>query len=171
MSHPEPEGVRSVVVAVFSDPALAKLPEASVQQMANRVEWVAEDAVVVVADADGRLRVSRSDHSVGRSLVVWTAKLMVAASLGFKGVGATAVAGAETTAALRGHGERIEVTERELRVVADQMAPGSVALIAAYPAKYADVAASLFQRAGAQRVWAADEQSIEAVVRAERLVD
>lgn len=171
MGQAGPEGTRSVVVAVFADHALVRLPEVSAQQVASRVEWVADEALVVVADADGKLRITRSDHSVGRSLVVWTAKLLVAGSLGFKGVLATAVAGAETTAALRGHGEPTEVTERDLMVVAEQMGPGSAAVIATYPAKHVSAAVAFSQRAGAQRVWAADEQSIEAVVRAESLGD
>ena len=171
MTEAEPEGTQSVVVAVFAEHALARLPEVSAQQAAGRIEWVADEALVVVADADGRLRVSRSDHSVGRSLLVWTAKLLVAASLGFKGVLATAVAGAETSAALRGHGEPVEVTERDLMLVAEQMGPGSAAVIATYPVKHVKAAVAFFQRAGAQRVWAADEQSIEAVVRAESLGD
>ena len=171
MSEPRADGTRSVVVAVFAEHALAKLPDAGGQRIASRIEWVADEALVVVAGADGQLRMSRSDHSVGRSLVVWTAKLLVAASLGFKGVVATAVAGAETRAALRGHGEATYVTEGDLMVLAEHMAPGSAAVIAAYPTKHVDAAVSFFRRAGARRVWTADEQSIEAVVRAERLDD
>lgn len=54
MNQPEPGGHAVGGGAVFAEHALARLPEVSAQQVAGRVEWVADETSVVVADADGR---------------------------------------------------------------------------------------------------------------------
>lgn len=90
---------RNVVIAVFREKSKLERAVAKDDTVAATAEEVADEAIVVTKQSDGALTISRSHHSVGRSLATLTAKLMIALPLGFYGVLAFTGAGVEITAA------------------------------------------------------------------------
>ena len=90
---------RNVVIGVFSEKSKLQQAIAKDETVGATIEQVADEAVVVTKQLDGALTISRSDHSIGRSLAALIAKLMIAVPLGFYGVLAVSKAGVEITAA------------------------------------------------------------------------
>lgn len=160
-----------MVIAVFREKSDLQQAVAKDGTVAANIELVADEAIIVTKQADGALTISRSDHSVGRSLATLTAKLMIVLPLGFYGVLAVAVSGAEITAAGRTRDEPTEVGEADLGFLVEQMEPGWSAVIATYPDKYLEPAVTAFEKLGAVMVWHAPEHRVEAAVREHRIDD
>ena len=139
--------------------------------LAATIEQVADEAVVVTKDSDDGLVVTRAHHSVGRSLAVLTAKLMVVIPLGFHGILAATATSIEVTAARRQRSEPSELEEADLRILADRMEPGSSAIIAVYNDRYVDKATSVFGGLGASWVWHASEEEVEAALETSHVED
>lgn len=158
-------GERNVVIAVFREKSKLERAVAKDDTVAATAEEVADEAIVVTKHSDGALTISRSHHSVGRSLATLTAKLMIALPLGFYGVLAFTGAGVEITAASRHRDEPTEVGDTDLKVLVEQMEPGWSAVIATYPDKYLDRAVAAYRKLGALMVWHALESQVEAAVR------
>ena len=102
----EPE--RTIVIAVFAERTSLQEALANDQAAATTLEILADEAIVVRKEADGRLTISRSDHSPTRSVAVMAAKLMLVVPLGFHGVLAMTTAGLQLSAAAR---ERHDATD------------------------------------------------------------
>jgi hypothetical protein len=159
---------RQVVIAVFSEKSKLQQALAKDETVAATIEQVADEAVVVTKQLDGALTISRSHHSVGRSLATLTAKLMIAISLGFYGVLAVSKASVEITAASRSRDEPSEVGDSDLMVVVEQMEPGWSAVIATYSDRYVNTAVTAYTKLGAVMVWHALESQVDTAVRENR---
>ena len=157
-----------MVIAVFTEKSKLERSVAN-DTIAATIEQVADEAVVVTKQPDGELTISRSHHSVGRSLATLTAKLMIAVPLGFYGVLAVTTAGVEITAASRRRDEPSEIRETDLRVLVEQMEPGWSAVIATYRDKYLETAVTAYGKLGAVMVWHALESQVETAVRENRI--
>ena len=156
---------RNIVIAVFKEKSKAQKAIFKDEVAATNIEGVADEAVIVTKNADGTLSISHSSHSIKRSLVTLTAKLMVALSLGFYGVLAVTTANLEILSAKRKRGDPINVDEADLAVLVQQMKPGWSAVIAAYPAKRVNDAVKAFEKLGAVMVWHAPESRVQELLR------
>ena len=148
---------RVILVALFAK--RDRLSEWLAQQevLVNKVEFVADRAVVVSKGRDGALTITHSEHSPGRTVAAVAAKLLIALPLGFQGALAAANAGRELEAAGRSRGDALAETEEHLAALAEQMQPGWSAVVAAYGPQQAQRAVEAFQRFGAAEVWSAPE--------------
>ena len=162
---------RDIVIAVFKEKPKAQKALAKDGVAAANIEILAHEAVIVTKNADGSLTISRSEHSVKRSLATLTAKLMVVLPLGFYGVLATTAAGLEISAAARKRDDATEVNETDLAFLVDQMKPGWSAVLAAYPPQQVNNAVTAFWKLGAVMVWHAPESSVEEAVRQNQIED
>ena len=153
-------GRRSVVVAVFRERSGIERAIANEEGLAATLEQLADEAIIVTKTLDEDLEVIRSNHSVGRSLAVLTAKLMVVVPLGFHGIVAATAAAAEVAAAQRDRGEPASVELDDLRILTDHMDPGSFAIVAIYRDRLLDMAVATFTTFGAVAVWHAPEESV-----------
>ena len=76
---------RNVIIALFKEKSKAQKAAIKDTVTATSIEMVADEAIIVTKNEDGKLTISRSDHSVIRSLTVLTAKLMIVVPIGFTG--------------------------------------------------------------------------------------
>jgi hypothetical protein len=73
---------RDIVIAVFKERSSLQQMLAKDELIAANLEIAADEAILVTKDTDGTLSISRSSHSVGRSLAVLSTKLLVVVPLG-----------------------------------------------------------------------------------------
>ena len=160
---------RSVVVAVFRERSKLERAIATEEALATTIEQIADEAIIVTKTSEGDLDLVRSNHSVGRSIAVLTAKLMVVVPLGFHGAIAATAAAAEVSAARRDRNEPAEIDSSDLRVLTDQMDPGSLAVVAIYRDRYLDAAMKTFTTFGALAVWHAPEAQVASEINEHRI--
>jgi len=156
-----------VVIALFGSDHRLRGDTALHERFATSVETSAAEAVIVAKDASGELTMTRSNHSVGRSLAELTGKLMIALPLGFHGVVALTNAGAKIAAANRDRPRHEEVGTSQLTAITDQIEPGGAALIASVSESQLSVSVAALEQIGATSVWHVPVSDVEEALEAQ----